>query len=289
MRRTALPMLALAILIFWGSTAGATPPVWIVRDADSEMILFGSVHVLPKGLTWRPEVLNKALAAADDIWFEIPVDPVASAQIGQTAASLAKLPPGQSLAAMLTPADRARLAKVCRRLGLSPTQLDPFKPWFAEILLGTAEFQAAGAAATSGVEGILADAVTRTAERRAFETPQQQLDMFDQAPMADQLASLKDSLRQMQTDPKAYDRLVAAWTAGDVRRLDREVLSPMRQAAPEIYRRLVSDRNQAWIGPLEARLKGHGLTIVVVGVGHLIGPGGVPARLRALGYSVQGP
>jgi uncharacterized protein YbaP (TraB family) len=28
---------------------------------------------------------------------------------------------------------------------------------------------------------------------------------------------------------------------------------------------------------------------VVVGVGHLIGPDGVPARLRALGYSVTGP
>jgi uncharacterized protein len=28
---------------------------------------------------------------------------------------------------------------------------------------------------------------------------------------------------------------------------------------------------------------------VIVGVGHLIGPDGVPARLRALGYSVTGP
>jgi uncharacterized protein YbaP (TraB family) len=36
-------------------------------------------------------------------------------------------------------------------------------------------------------------------------------------------------------------------------------------------------------------MKGHGRTVVVVGVGHLIGPGGVPARLRALGYSVTGP
>jgi uncharacterized protein YbaP (TraB family) len=40
---------------------------------------------------------------------------------------------------------------------------------------------------------------------------------------------------------------------------------------------------------LDARLKGHGHTVVVVGIGHLIGPDGVPARLRALGYSVTGP
>ena len=81
MRKRVLSFLALAVAIICGSRAWAMPPVWIVRDADSEMILFGSVHVLPPGLTWRPEILNKALPRADDIWFEIPVDPVAAGQV----------------------------------------------------------------------------------------------------------------------------------------------------------------------------------------------------------------
>jgi uncharacterized protein YbaP (TraB family) len=289
MNKSALPALVLAACLFWSVPAWTKPPVWIVRDADSEMILFGSVHVLPAGLDWRPEALNKALPAADDIWFELPMEPGASAQVGQLALSMARLPPGKTLQGLLTPADRVRLAKVCKRLGLSPAQLDPFEPWFAEVLMATAEFQRSGATASSGVEEILAGAAPPDTRRRALETAQQQLDMFDQAPMADQIASLKDTLRQMESDPGAYNRLVEAWNAGDLDRLDREALSPLRRAAPEIYRRLVSDRNQAWVGPLDERLRGQGLTIVVVGVGHLIGPGGVPARLRALGYSVQGP
>ena len=36
-------------------------------------------------------------------------------------------------------------------------------------------------------------------------------------------------------------------------------------------------------------LEKHGHTVVIVGIGHLIGPDGGPARLRALGYSVTGP
>jgi uncharacterized protein YbaP (TraB family) len=56
-----------------------------------------------------------------------------------------------------------------------------------------------------------------------------------------------------------------------------------------MFQRLVTERNEAWVKTLDARLKGHGRTVVIVGVGHLIGQGGVPARLRALGYSVTGP
>lgn len=289
MRKNALQIFALAAVLFGSSPVFAKPPVWIVRDADSEMILFGSVHVLPPGLDWRPDVLGETLPVADDVWFELPMDPAATAQVGQTALNMARLPPGMTLQSLLKPDDRIRLARVCRRLGLSPAQLDPFKPWFAEVMLSTAEFRSAGAAASTGVEELVSAAVPPATTRRALETAQQQLDMFDQAPMADQVASLQDTLRQMESDPKAYDRLVAAWTAGDVARLDREALSPLRKAAPGIYRRLVTERNQAWVAPLVERLKGHGVTIVVVGVGHLVGPGGVPARLRALGYSVQGP
>ena len=66
-------------------------------------------------------------------------------------------------------------------------------------------------------------------------------------------------------------------------------MEPLRETSPTLYRRLVIERNARWTQVLDARMKGHGRTVVVVGVGHLIGPDGVPARLRALGYSVTGP
>jgi len=71
--------------------------------------------------------------------------------------------------------------------------------------------------------------------------------------------------------------------------LDRDALEPLRKASPQLFRRIVTDRNARWTTVLDQRLKGRGRTVVVVGMGHLIGPDGVPARLRALGYRVQGP
>jgi uncharacterized protein YbaP (TraB family) len=82
---------------------------------------------------------------------------------------------------------------------------------------------------------------------------------------------------------------VRAWVAGDLKAIDREAIAPMRKASPRTFQRLVTERNERWTTVLDQRLKGHGRTVVVVGMAHLIGPDGVPARLRALGYQVEGP
>ena len=80
--------LALAALSVACSTAQARPPIWIVRDADSEIVLFGSIHVLPPGLDWKPPPLARALTAADDLWFELPIDPATEAETARLAAAV---------------------------------------------------------------------------------------------------------------------------------------------------------------------------------------------------------
>ncbi len=280
---------ALIVLAGWAPSALAKPPVWIVRDGDSEIVLFGSVHVLPPNLDWRPEALDRALAQADDIWFELPIDEATQARIGQLAGAKGYLPPDQSLKAMLSSKAQGQLAKACLRFHLTCGVIDHLRPWYAEIYLATSEYMEAGAAAAAGVEQILSAAAPPTAERRAFESPEEQIDMFDGAPRSAQVASLEESLAELQADPKAYAKLVDAWMRGDLKLLQDEAITTLRRTSPELYDRLVAQRNARWTQILDARMKGHGRTVVVVGIGHLIGPGGVPARLRALGYSVEGP
>ena len=283
---------ALAGLLLAGCTvaeAEARPPVWTVRDADSELVIFGSVHVLPPGLDWRPAQLDAALAKADDLWFELPIDPASEAKVAQLAAANGMLPPDQSLSALLSPEGRARLAIAVADLGVSMAVLDRLEPWFAEVVLAGAQFQKAGADAASGVEKTIAGSAPAFAQRRAFESPEEQIAIFDAAPLAQQLASLEQSLVELNDNPRAYDELIAHWMAGDLHALDEDVLGPLHTAAPGLYARLVTERNERWLKTLKARLDGSGRTVVVVGVGHLVGQDGLPARLRALGYSVEGP
>lgn len=281
-------LLGLAAVAF-ASCAEAKPPVWIVRDSDSEMLLFGSVHVLPPGLDWRPPELEAALKVADDLWFELPIEPAAEAETGRLASERGVFGPGHSLSALLTPEGGARLTRATERAGLSPAVIDGLEPWFAEVVLAGAEYRRQGAVASSGVEKAVAEAAPAAVARRAFETPDQQIALFDQAPLADQVASLEQTLEELESRPNAYADLVGDWMSADLPALDRDVMAPLRTAAPGLYKRLVTDRNARWTVELDKRLRGKGRTVVVVGVGHLIGPDGAPARLRALGYSVEGP
>lgn len=269
--------------------AQAQPAVWIVRDADSEMLLFGSVHILPPGLDWRPAALDAALAQADDLWFELPVDPATEQEAARLALRLGALPPGPGLYERLPEESRLRLGRLSVKYGLPPHVLDQLKPWFAEVLLVTTMLGAQGGDIAHGVERQVSATAPPGARLRALETPEDQLSAFDDVPMEEQLASLAYNLQAMEEDPGAFDRLVALWMAGDLGGLEAEAVAPLQAVAPALYERLIVARNAAWLAQLQDRLEGSGRTVVVVGAGHLVGEVGLPQRLRALGYEVEGP
>jgi len=77
-----------------------------------------------------------------------------------------------------------------------------------------------------------------------------------------------------------------AWKAGDAPTVERIVLSALRQE-PQLYQRLLVDRNKAWIPKLEVLFTRKGHTFVVVGAAHLVGPDGLISLLRAKGYTVE--
>ena len=284
-----LALLAGLVVAGLAGAAQARPPVWVVRDKDSEIVLFGSVHLLPPGMDWRPPQLTAALKDADDVWFELPIDPATEQETARIAAQLGGLPPDQSLFKLLPPDDSARLLRVAKSYGVDPAVLDRLKPWLADIAMSSAAYAKAGAGGKDGVEMAVSAAVPATAARRAFETAQEQIGTLSGAPQDEQIASLSQTLKEMEERPDEFLLLLAAWMTGDLQTLDREALGPLRKASPILFSRLLTDRNARWAKTLDARLKGKGRTVVVVGMGHLIGPDGVPARLRALGYQVEGP
>ena len=269
--------------------ASALPPVWVVRDHDATLVMFGSVHVLPPGTDWRPPQLAQALAGADQVWFEAPMDTAGQEEATRDAQAKGYLPPGQTLRPMLSKGGQRRLAEAARLLGAPVERFDPMQPWYAELLIQLGLFHLVGADRDAGVELQLWSGVAASAKRVALETPAEQIGFFADAPLKEQLASLEQTLKDVPHAKRDYDALLKDWMGGDTRGLVKEVIDPLRKDTPGLYDRVVRQRNARWVQAIDARLKQKGRTVMIVGMGHLIGPDGVPAQLRAQGIEVDGP
>jgi uncharacterized protein YbaP (TraB family) len=267
--------------------ARADPPIWSI--AGGEVTMFGSVHLLSEATAWKTPRLADALANADEVWFEIPFDTAAQSEAGNEALKRGLLPPTQALSKMLTPELWTRVVETGVDLGLTAAQLDRLEPWLAEITLATTYLARRGAREALGVERQLYEATPATTEKRAFETPSQQIGFFADASRDDQIASLRETLREIAEEPDSFDRLAAAWSAGDVKVIEADAVEDLRRDAPGMYERLVAARNRRWTVEIERLVKQKRRILIVVGVGHLVGPDSVPALLRRRGVAVEGP
>jgi uncharacterized protein YbaP (TraB family) len=272
-------------------TRQSEPAIWHISDADSEIWLFGSVHMLPPEVRWRGPRVDAAFAAADEFVTEtdIPSDASAAA-FNAFAARHGVLPEGETLSQRLSPAEAADMARAARRLGLDIDALERQRPWLAAIQLSYADLARSGQSADAGVESVLAAEAARQHKRfSSLETPEEQLSVLANLAPEDETHFLRVTLGELgQSDDMAAD-MDRAWARGDVATLERLFALQWREAGPAVHEAIVLKRNRAWADEIERRLQGSGRIFVAVGAAHLIGEDSVVDLLSERGIAVEGP
>ena len=51
--------------LFLTITITADPAIWHLSDDDSDIYIFGTVHILPPNIEWRTQDINSAFENAD--------------------------------------------------------------------------------------------------------------------------------------------------------------------------------------------------------------------------------
>ncbi len=281
--------MGLGLLAGGSGVARADPPLWRVVGPHAEIDLFGSIHLLSDATRWKTPALEAELAKAEAVWFEIPLGGAAQADAVAMMQAKGLLPAGQTLSALLPPALEARVLALAKREGLAPAVLERMKPWLAELELTLVFYQRQGYREDLGVESQINAAAPPSAVRGAFETLSEQVDLFADDPLTEHVYSMYETMDEIDTDPTIFDRAADAWRRGDVKGVEREVIAPMRKEDEALYRRVLVDRNRRFAARIEQMAQGRQRIFVVVGVGHLVGPDGVPALLRRDGLKVDGP
>ncbi len=83
-----------------------------------------------------------------------------------------------------------------------------------------------------------------------------------------------------------HKKLLSAWRRGDVEaitRLNHETADDL----PSFNERMLAERNRNWIPKIEDYIRERRTYFVVAGAGHMGGPQGVLALLKARGYKIE--
>lgn len=267
--------------------ARAEPALWVVRDADSTLYLFGTIHMMRAGVDWYDERISTAFDSADELWLET-----------DTAAGLGTVLPVMrygmdwkgSLASRLGPEYTAKFEALARLMGAQPAGFRYMRPWLAALTLTTLPMTREGFQPAAGIDVQLEGFAARTHKPvRRLETISEQLRIFADLPPETEIAMLRevidDGFDGVDETPMAD--LVETWIEGDEAGLVVLVQTGELKPGSPFYEALFTRRNEAWARKIEGIMAGAGTSFFAVGAGHLVGAGSVIELLTQKGFTVE--
>lgn len=275
----------LATTLAAASAAFAEPPRWIVRDADSELVLFPTIHALPEELAWKSDAMLAQLAEADEVWFEIDVAEAHGPQMQQLVMEHG-MAPDRPLSERLDEALYARFSEAADALGLPAAQLDAMRPWLASLTLSNVALARAGFSAEAGVETRLRERVDDQ-QLRALETAAGQIRMLADLPEPMQVALLESTLEDVDGFTEELRALAEDWARGDISGMEALLVEETAVEYPALHDAVFTQRNRRWVDIIEDELGGSGTDFIAVGAGHLVGGDSVVEMLRERGWTVE--
>lgn len=280
--RAALPVLLLGLpLPACAKAKDADPALWVVKDADTTIYLFGTIHVLKPGLTWFDDAVRAAFDRADEVKLEIVTpDPAQMAGLVQAKGLSAT---GPNLTDKLPARERPKLAAAMAGIGLPQAAYDRFEPWLAASYLQVQSLTKVGYDPANGPEQVITAAAAKAGKPvTGLETVEQQLGFFAGLSDGAQVAMLDDTLDDLPKIQTEMGRMVDEWAGGKTDLIARELNEGVTKT-PETMRVLLIDRNRRWADWIKARLATPGTVFIAVGAGHLAGATSVQSELAKRG------
>ena len=239
--------------------AEASPAMFVVRDADTTVYLFGTFHALDGQSEWFNKGVRNAFESSNELILEtiVPKGP---------------LPP----------------LEVRRPL---TSEVAPSASFLATTKMAIKAGKAQGMQVNNGADMVLRHAAEQEGKPVAgLETMESQLAMFAR------MAASADANRpvmtpggrttQATTIAKSMADMQSAWKRGD-QSVFVNMLRQLNQASPATYKMLFTDRNGRWADWVAARLQTPGTVFVAVGAGHLAGGDSLLVQLAQRGLECR--
>ncbi len=256
--------------------------LWRISGAgDKPSYLFGTMHVDDPRVTQLPDVVANAFEQSDSLTLEAKLDLASLAAV----ATKMILDDGRSLSDILGADLFAATRALLQQRGIPGPVALKFKPWAVSVLLSAPKAQS----------GMFLDRVLHEKARlqdkpiHGLETLEEQVAVFDELSMADQVSLVAESVAQYEQLQNLIEEITQAYLQRDLAALiavtDR-YLDQNGGLANRIKKRLIFQRNINMVDRIYPRLR-EGNAFVAVGALHLPGANGMLALLRNKGLGIE--
>jgi hypothetical protein len=266
-------------------------PVWRVTSPTTTLVLIGSIEGVAKDTRWDAGALTEALRMADRVMFPSMVGVSASplSMVGYLIKwrKQETLPRGQSLAAMLSPAEFQRLLALQKR-GLLKAGFERKHPLHLSMALrNIAEGKGGyGPSASNYVRQAAKKYKIRMVPIATVQAKGLAKDFFNTPPSA-YLPCLMDSIALVEAGSGAVKARSDAWAQ---RRVQAVLASPAEQVQESCLPPAFNAHKPRDLRTDMRKLLGEKpLTVAVVELKTLARPAGILDSLQAAGYDIRGP
>ncbi len=256
--------------------------VWRITGSNGAILyLGGSVHALRSTDYPLPSAYNQAFDASSRLVFE--ADPKESDAGFKEISKAGRYPKGDTLKNHVDPRTYDYLRKFFALRSVSENEFKNFRPWFIDMILESPPPQFYDL----GVEGFLANRATLNRKPIiGLESRQEHNRIFTGLSDRESEAILLLLFINAGREDSGGKSMIDAWRHGDVDTLARSILESYRDF-PAFSERLLGARNRNWIPKIESYLHSGKTHFVVVGAGHMGGPEGLLALLKARGHRIE--
>jgi hypothetical protein len=259
----------------------ADPAMWVVKDKDTTIYLFGTVHALDGKRDWFNDEVKTAYDKSQEVVFEILEPDQAKAQATIMERAVDKS--GTTLSSRLSPEQLKKLQAELVSVGAPANALDSYDPWFAATQLAMIRFVKKGIKPEHGAEAVLRAAAKKDGKAMGeVESFEWQINLFDSLPPKLQLDMLTGYLDELEKGDEIINKMMDSWAKGDVTTL-ADVMNEALTESPELAKLLLADRNARWAEWIDTRLDKPGTVFMAVGAGHLGGKDSVQDYLAKKG------
>jgi len=282
---TRLKFLLVLVFVFApGFAQSDALPLWELQGTKNRIMLLGSVHYLRADDYPLASKIDEAYRNADTLLMEIDMDDLDPMQAQLAIMQLAADPDGKQLKDMLGASAYNKASKMAAEININMAILDSFEPWYGAILVTQLTLMQLGFDAKLGVDSRLAArAMQDGKEIRGLETLEYQLGVMDGLSTSAQRDFLLATLDEADEVEEIVGEMITAWKSGNTSALKSLIVDTMAEQ-PELYRRMLVDRNRNWTKIISQLTKDSDDYLIVVGTGHLVGKDSVLAMLDKAGY-----